>query len=358
MSPKDRKINCPATHLAVAQVDIAGPAGTARAAVCEVKRIRTTAARAGQRRLPEEQCIMTVVVVTGASGRIGQSVARHLVEAGHEVRAVDLQRPPHAASWVSRPSVSWTLLDLQSDDAAERLGTTCAGAAALIHLAAVPDDAPFLERLVPVNIIGLHKVLEACRASESLKRVVVASSGKIMYGYGYGDRSTDSMPLQASTTPRPICLYGATKLFAEGACQAFAFADPGVQVIAVRFAWCPRTSSDVSSLEAGGSGAGVAIDEYLSPNDAGRFCLAAATAELPADVSYRVLACCSKVPEGGVVRWDLSDAKSLLGWEPQDTFPDGIAEIVADNESGGYTNVDGLFAHSSEALLSPEQSAS
>ena len=41
----------------------------------------------------------------------------------------------------------------------------CPGADAVIHLAAVPDDAPFLERLVPVNVVGLYRVIEACRQS-------------------------------------------------------------------------------------------------------------------------------------------------------------------------------------------------
>lgn len=293
---------------------------------------------------------MTIVVVTGASGRIGKSVAQHLVEAGHEVRAVDVQQPTGTASWASSPLISWSLLDLQSTDAADRLKAVCEGASALVHLAAVPDDAPFLERLVPVNINGLFHVLETARQSSSIKRVVVASSGKLMYGYGYGDGSKDSLPLHADTPPRPICMYGATKMFAEGASQALAFACPNIQVIAVRFAWCPRTKTDVHNLEAGGSGAGVAIDEYLSPRDAGSFCLAAATVPLPPELSYRVMACCSNVPTGGVVRWDLSPARELLGWEPQDTFPDGISHILADNESG-YTNVEGLFTHSSETLL-------
>ena len=135
-------------------------------------------------------------------------------------------------------------------------------------------------------------------------------------------------------------------MFAEGAAQSLACQTAGTanqkQVIAARFAWCPRTASDVANMEGGGSGAGVAVDEYLSPSDAGRFCLAAATAELPSDFSYQAVACCSKVPEGGVQRWDLSETKALLGWEPADTWPDGVREILADND-GGYTNVDGLF---------------
>ena len=88
-----------------------------------------------------------------------------------------MQQPTGTASWASSPLISWSLLDLQSTDAADRLKAVCEGASALVHLAAVPDDAPFLERLVPVNINGLFHVLETARQSSSIKRVVVASSG-------------------------------------------------------------------------------------------------------------------------------------------------------------------------------------
>ena len=176
----------------------------------------------------------------------------------------------------------------------------------------------------------------------TVRRILIASSGKIFYGYGYGkDKTTAAMPLTVDTRPKPVCWYGATKLFAEGAAQALA-ASSDKQVLAVRFAWCPRTKADVDSIKACGSGAGIGIDEYLSPADAGRFALAATTAVLPADFSFAVLPCCSKSP--GVERWDLSAAKTLLGWEPLDTFPDGVADILADNVRG-YRGTQGLFSH-------------
>eukprot|EP01047_Picozoa_sp_COSAG01_P019297 COSAG01_NODE_1068_length_11878_cov_45.012395_8_plen_135_part_00 len=116
------------------------------------------------------------------------------------------------------------------------------------------------------------------------------------------------------------------------------------QTLAVRFAWCPRTAADIESIKACGSGLGVGVDEYLSPGDAGRFCLAAATAPLPDGCRFAVVPCCSRSPATGVQRWDLTVARDLLGWEPLDTFPDGVDIILADNERG-YTGTSGLFSH-------------
>ena len=280
--------------------------------------------------------------LTGCSGRIGQGVAAALVSAGHAVRGIDTAPPPQddGTGWVGE--VEWHRLDLQQGTASEELRRLLMGVEVVIHLAAVPDDAPFVERLLPVNVIGLYNVIEACRQSATVRRVLVASSGKIFYGYGYGeDKTTDALPLRADTPPRPVCWYGATKLFAEAAAQVLA-ASSDKQVIAVRFAWCPRTATDVESIKACGSGAGIGTDEYLSPADAGRFCLAFCTSSLPADFSFATLACCSRSP--GVQRWDMREARELLGWEPQDVFPSGVEGIVADN-CRGYTGTTGLFSH-------------
>ena len=147
-----------------------------------------------------------LVVVTGASGRIGQGVAAELVAAGHSVRAVDVAKPAAPAAWAASERVTWQLVDLSAEAAEAQLRGACEGADALVHLAAVPDDAPFLERLLPVNIVGLYRVLEAAREAPSLRRVVVASSGKIYWGYGYGNKSTDGMPLGSAAPPKPVCL--------------------------------------------------------------------------------------------------------------------------------------------------------
>eukprot|EP01047_Picozoa_sp_COSAG01_P019299 COSAG01_NODE_1068_length_11878_cov_45.012395_10_plen_109_part_00 len=107
-----------------------------------------------------------IVALTGCSGRIGQGAAQALVSAGHTVRGIDAAPPPQddGSGWVQ--AVHWQRINLQDEGADVGLRGAFAGAEVVIHLAAVPDDAPFLERLVPVNVVGLYRVIEACRSSE------------------------------------------------------------------------------------------------------------------------------------------------------------------------------------------------
>ena len=44
------------------------------------------------------------------------------------------------------------------------------GSDVVIHLAAVPDDAPFAEHLVPANVLGAGVVIKAVRTTPSVKR--------------------------------------------------------------------------------------------------------------------------------------------------------------------------------------------
>ena len=70
-----------------------------------------------------------------------------------------------------------------------------------------------------------------------------------------------SLPLNPALTA--AVPDGATKMFAEGAAQSLACQTVGTanqkQVIAARFAWCPRTASDVANMEGGKLGVWVAF---------------------------------------------------------------------------------------------------
>ena len=74
-------------------------------------------------------------------------------------------------------------------------------------------------------------------------------------------------------------------------------------------------------------------DEYLSPADASRFFAKAAEVDLPES-----LRCDAKLfflqskPLSGTFRFDMSEAKSVLGFEPSDVWPAGIETIRNDGE--------------------------
>jgi nucleoside-diphosphate-sugar epimerase len=114
---------------------------------------------------------------------------------------------------------------------------------------------------------------------------------------------------------RPACgWYAATKLFLEGAGRAFAETH-GLSVILVRLGWCPRPGQveEMVTID-------WAPDVYLSPEDAGRFF--ACAVEAPADLRFAVLYAASKPVRTSY--FDLQPAKDLLGYEPQNTWPQGI----------------------------------
>jgi hypothetical protein len=187
------------------------------------------------------------------------------------------------------------------------------GVHTLIHLAATPDDDDMLRELVPNNVIGVYNVFEAARKA-NVQRLVLASSGQVVWH----QRTTGPWPIGADATPTPRYWYAACKLFLEGAGRAFAEAH-GMSVIAVRLGWCPRTKEQVEEIAA----SDWAQDVYLSPADAGRFFACAALA--PADIRFAVVYATSQPKKQ--LRYDLETTKKLVGYEPQDVWPQGI-EVV------------------------------
>jgi uronate dehydrogenase len=243
-----------------------------------------------------------LILVTGSSGRIGQAVARELLRRGRPTRGFDLTPTPGLADMVTG-----TLTDPAA------VGKAMRGVHTLIHLAATPDDDDFLKCIVPNNIIGVHHVLEAAQQA-GVKRMVLASSGQVVWY----DRMRTSKPLGVDAQPTPRYWYAAAKMFLEGAGRAFA-EKFGIDVIAVRLGWCPRTKEQVDEIRV----TDWAQDVYLSPNDAGRFF--ACAAEAPGPLGFKVVYATSKPVHW--MRYDLEPTKRLLGFEPEEKWPQGI-EIV------------------------------
>ena len=131
-----------------------------------------------------------------------------------------------------------------------------------IHLAATPDDADFLAEIVPNNIIGVYHIFEEAQKA-GVKRLIAASSGQVVW---YRRLTGSAAGRRRCTRPTPRLWYAAAKMFLEAAGRAFS-EKFGMEVIAVRLGWCPRTPEQVEEIRA----ADWAQDVYLSPNDAGRF---------------------------------------------------------------------------------------
>jgi nucleoside-diphosphate-sugar epimerase len=244
------------------------------------------------------------VLVTGSAGRIGRAVVAELRARGLPVRGFDRVPTPGLED-----SVVGNLTDT------EALARAAEGITALVHLAATPDDADFLTELLPNNLVGVYHVFEASRRA-GVKRMVLASSGQVVWY----QRFTGPLPIRSTDPITPRYWYAACKAFLEAAGRAYVDTH-GMSVIAVRLGWCPRTPEHVAELRATDWGP----DVYLSPGDAGRFLACAVQA--PAEVRYAILYATSKPVREQV--YDLDEARRLIGYEPRDTWPEGVEVVTA-----------------------------
>lgn len=238
------------------------------------------------------------VLVTGSAGRIGQAVVRELKARGYTVRGFDL---------VPTAGADESLVGDLTDGAAVRQAAE--GVTALVHLAATPDDDDFLSKLLPNNVVGVYHVLEAARLA-GVRRLVLASSGQVVWW----QRERGPWPITADVQPTPRHWYAATKVFLEAAGRAYAESH-GLSVLAVRLGWCPRTPEQVREI----ASTEWARDVYLSPADAGRFFACAVEGK---ELAFAVVYATSRPAKRAL--YDLGPAKLLLGYEPQDTWPQGV----------------------------------
>jgi uronate dehydrogenase len=256
------------------------------------------------------------VLVTGSAGRIGRAAVHALIARGHSVVGFDLV-PTEGI-----PGVQSVIGSIQDPEAISRAAD---GVESLIHLAAVPDDARyprgeppddgdnFLDELAPNNLVGAYHVMEVARKLK-IPRVILASTGQVVDGY-LQDGST---PVTVSLVTRPRYLYACTKVFLEAMGQVYA-RHHGIAVLAVRLGWCPRPGQveEIRSSKLG-------QDVYLSPGDVGRFFVAAV--EVEKLTGYAVVFATSRPVHQ--LRYDLEPARKLIGYEPQDRWPDGAEEFI------------------------------
>jgi UDP-glucose 4-epimerase len=147
------------------------------------------------------------VLVTGASGYLGQWACLGLREAGHEVRGYARSPRPLALD------VDWVQGDIADGT---RLDEAVRGCARIVHLATLAHgpsgrDPIEAER---VNSLGTARLMVAARGA-SVPHVVYASTA---YVYGSCARS----PYREEQPAYPDTPYGVSKLAGEIWCEAYA----------------------------------------------------------------------------------------------------------------------------------------
>jgi nucleoside-diphosphate-sugar epimerase len=144
------------------------------------------------------------VLVTGASGFLGQHVVRVLGSRGHPVRALDIANgpPPIGAA----ESVQ---ADVGDPDACR---DACQGVEVVLHLAARSSDFGSAERFAP-NLRGLRNLLDAAVVA-GVRRLVFVSSVAVHELPQYG--ATEDTPRDGQTLP-----FGEAKRAGEQLCEEY-----------------------------------------------------------------------------------------------------------------------------------------
>ena len=303
------------------------------------------------------------VLVTGAAGLLGREVTRTLLRSGAAVLGLDI-------AWTqARPSDAEGLLAVGGDI---RDGTLVARLLAeerpdtVIHLAAQTLVGPAVEDPVATfrtNVDGSWTVLDACRHTKGVQRIVVASSDK-----AYGDAG--GRPYHESMALRPDHPYDASKAMTDLLARTYA-RTYGLPVAITRCAnlygggdlnWSrivPGTIRSVIESEAPVIRSdGTFVRDYLFVRDAaigtlaladavgqrqelhgeafnfaaGQRLTAIAMAErilqvMRSDLQPRILG--TSTNEVPVQRVDAARARRELGWRPQVPLARGLAETVA-----------------------------
>jgi len=249
-----------------------------------------------------------IILITGSAGRIGQAVVAELLGRGYTLRGFDRVKTPGLTN-----SVVGDIAD------AKAVLQAVAGVEMILHLAATPDDADFMTELLPNNIIGIYNIMEAARLNGA-RRVVLSSSGQV----NWWQRMAQQWPVRVEDPPSPRYWYAAAKVFAESIGRGYSETH-GLSVIAVRLGFCPRNTAHFQEVVH----SEWAQDVYLSPGDAGRFFACAVEAQ---NVPFAIVFATSKPKH--CVHLDLEPARRILGFEPQDIWPEGIEPaMMTDPES-------------------------
>lgn len=163
------------------------------------------------------------VVVTGAAGFVGRMLVRRLVDAGHDVVAIDYLIAPMAGGDTIAGDIA---------DPAVLARALAQGCDAVVHLATVPGGAAEADPVAArrINLDATIALSEAAAATGARPRFIFASSIAVL-GAALPARVDDTIPL------RPQLVYGAHKAMIEqwlatlsrrGALDALSLRLPGI----------------------------------------------------------------------------------------------------------------------------------
>jgi dTDP-glucose 4,6-dehydratase len=307
------------------------------------------------------------VLVTGADGFIGSHLVEQLVLRGASVRAFSHYNSWNNIGWLADADPKLVReVEIFGGDVrdSERMRQAVHGCEYVLHLSSLVGipysyDAP--RSYVETNVTGALNVLEACRRSDCLIRVVQTSTSEV-YGTAQAVPISETHPLVGQSP------YAATKIAADKLAESFHRSFKLPVVTARPFnTYGPRQTaraviptiasqllSGVESLKLGSlattrdfnyvldtvGGMIALVLSHVAEGHAvnigtGREWSIEQTARLLMDITGRnVPIVCEEArirPAGSEVNRLVADntlIKSLTGWTPQTDFPKGLAHTV------------------------------
>jgi nucleoside-diphosphate-sugar epimerase len=231
----------------------------------------------------------TRVLITGAAGRIGSFLTRHLANQ-YDFVLTDVRPPADACGF---PFIAADISDLDA------MRALCSDIDTVVHLAADPSTAAPWESLLPRNIVGVQNIFQAAHEA-GCRRVIFASSVNAVAGYPREVQVHTDMPV------RPLNLYGASKAWGE-AVACFYADQRGLSAICLRFGWVVARDSNHLRLDH------PLLDMALTYEDLAR--LVVGSIQAPDDLRFAIF---HGVSNNRWKRLDISDARAILGYTPED----------------------------------------
>src|SRR5262245_53220948 len=160
------------------------------------------------------------VLVTGAGGFIGSHLTERLVREGHRVRVLVRYNGRDDRGHLSDlPAEVQDALEVVRGDLKDptAVGKAVAGRAWVFHLGAliaIPYSYHNPYDVVQTNVLGTAHVLDACRESECLERLVLTSTSEV-YGTARTVPIDERHPLQSQSP------YAATKIAADALGESY-----------------------------------------------------------------------------------------------------------------------------------------
>jgi UDP-glucose 4-epimerase len=165
------------------------------------------------------------LLVTGGAGYIGSVVAKHLLDAGHEVVVLDNLENGHRAAVA--PGAELVVGDLLDPDVVGKAVTReLDGVLHFAALALVSESVSHPERYYRTNVGGTLNLLEAMD-SAGVRRLVFSSTCAV-----YGEPV--QTPIRETEQTRPVNAYGASKLSVDLMIRDFCRAH-GLGAVSLRY---------------------------------------------------------------------------------------------------------------------------